>query len=397
MTKDPSPLLGYNNNIRHKNRVFHIQTEDSGVRHPHVITHLFMDGGRILKSVKTSYAEHLGVDRMGDVVRKMMKDQHKGMLIALRDGQFDVIIDGGDAPKPAAKLPTPSLEALAAVAPSKIEEVPSAPLEAPLADVAAAAPPAPASAAPAPPPLPPARQPMRSSPAIAAVVDRVDHVDPVDILELDDTAAPLTVPQPPLDLTPPPANLFRPRTGGNYSELGEQSSPPPPSRPPPVPAPRGVTRAPAARPAGTSTSSPPGAVVSKSPGLRSSGSPGSSRPGPLAASGGTQRPAATLRRTSSPPPPRTDAESRAGRRPVAPPVVALPKPSESRYASARPAAIFGQATPRSGSSIFGEDIISDKSLDEVIMSYLADDLGGSGEGGSGKSTTGRPVDPKRRK
>src|ERR1700733_11454953 len=102
MPKDPSPLLGYNNNIRHKSRVFHVQTEDSGVRHPHIITHLFMDGGRILKSVKTSYAEHLGAEKMADVVRLMMKEQHKGMLIALRDGQFDVVIDGGDAPKPAA-------------------------------------------------------------------------------------------------------------------------------------------------------------------------------------------------------------------------------------------------------------------------------------------------------
>src|SRR5271155_4615150 len=107
MPKDPSPLLGYNNNIRHKSRVFHVQTEDSGVRHPHIITHLFMDGGRILKSVKTSYAEHLGVDKMADLVRKMMKDQHKGMLIALRDGQFDAVIDG-DTSKPAAKMPAAS-------------------------------------------------------------------------------------------------------------------------------------------------------------------------------------------------------------------------------------------------------------------------------------------------
>ncbi len=40
---------------------------------------------------------------------------------------------------------------------------------------------------------------------------------------------------------------------------------------------------------------------------------------------------------------------------------------------ARPAAAFGQARPQQ-SSIFGEDIISDKSLDEVILSYLAEDL-----------------------
>ena len=49
-------------------------------------------------------------------------------------------------------------------------------------------------------------------------------------------------------------------------------------------------------------------------------------------------------------------------------------PSEGRYAAARPAAIFGQAKPQQGSSIFGEDLISDKSLDEVILSYLAEDL-----------------------
>ena len=93
MSKHVSPLLGYNNNVRHKSRVFHIQTEDSGVKHPHIITHLFMDGGRILKSVKTSYAEHLGVDKMADVVRQMMKEQHKAMFISLRVGQFDHLVE----------------------------------------------------------------------------------------------------------------------------------------------------------------------------------------------------------------------------------------------------------------------------------------------------------------
>ena len=99
MAKFQSPLLGYNNNVRHKNRVFHIQTEDSGVNHPHIITHLFMDGGRILKSVKTSYAEHVGTDGMSETVRGMMKEQHKAMFIALRDGQFDHLVDPGPRPQ----------------------------------------------------------------------------------------------------------------------------------------------------------------------------------------------------------------------------------------------------------------------------------------------------------
>jgi hypothetical protein len=102
MSKIQSPLLGYNNNVRHKNRVFHIQTEDSGVKHPHVITHLFMDGGRILKSVKRSYGEHVGSDGLADTVRQMMKEQHKAMFIALRDGEYDALLD----PAPAVAAPT---------------------------------------------------------------------------------------------------------------------------------------------------------------------------------------------------------------------------------------------------------------------------------------------------
>src|SRR3974390_2446307 len=89
-----SPLLGYNNNVPHKGKIFHIQTEDSGVKYGHIMTHLFADGGRILKSVKTSYAEYVGNERMGDIVREMMKQQHKAMFIALRGGKFDAFIDG---------------------------------------------------------------------------------------------------------------------------------------------------------------------------------------------------------------------------------------------------------------------------------------------------------------
>src|ERR1700754_2986008 len=98
MAKFQSPLLGYNNNVRHRGKVFHIQTEDSGVNHPHIITHLFMDGGRILKSVKTSYAQHLGIDGMSETVRVMMKDQHKAVVVALKEGQFDGLLDIGKSP-----------------------------------------------------------------------------------------------------------------------------------------------------------------------------------------------------------------------------------------------------------------------------------------------------------
>jgi len=92
MAHAPSPLVGFNTNIRHKNRNFHVQTEDSGVSKPHVITHVFIDGGRILKSVKTSYADYVGTDTLLETLRQLMKSQHQGMVSALRGGELDDVI-----------------------------------------------------------------------------------------------------------------------------------------------------------------------------------------------------------------------------------------------------------------------------------------------------------------
>jgi hypothetical protein len=89
MPPGPSPLLGYNTNVRHKGKLYHIQTEDSGVNHPHIITHLFADGGRIVASKKTQYAQHLGSSNLQAIVKKLMQEQHKAMFIALRDCVYD--------------------------------------------------------------------------------------------------------------------------------------------------------------------------------------------------------------------------------------------------------------------------------------------------------------------
>ena len=95
----PPPLLGYNNNVRHRGRIFHIQTEDSGMGSPRIMTHLFADGGRIVKSTRTDYSEHLEREDMASVVKNMMKEQHKAMFVALRSGELDELI-GFDEDEP---------------------------------------------------------------------------------------------------------------------------------------------------------------------------------------------------------------------------------------------------------------------------------------------------------
>ena len=81
-------LLGYNHNINYKGSVFHIQTEDSGVKTPHIITLLYREGV-ILCSKKTSYADILKIDNLEAVVEDLMKEQHKDMLRRLKSGEFD--------------------------------------------------------------------------------------------------------------------------------------------------------------------------------------------------------------------------------------------------------------------------------------------------------------------
>ncbi|HEX8792855.1 MAG TPA: hypothetical protein VF765_18040 [Polyangiaceae bacterium] len=313
--KVPSPLLGYNNNVRHKGRVFHIQTEDSGVKYGHIITHLFMDGGRILKSVKTSYAEYIGNDRMGDIVREMMKQQHKAMFIALRDGKFDSIAEGAAdasqmtralaAESPPSQPPPPPREVTPPPPPPPAAAKPAVPPPPPKAPTpsppAAAARPAPAP----PPPAPPADEPD-GPPTVrqAAPAELSLEMDALDRAAAANAASPVL--RSASDLPPPPANLFREKNASGKYRI----TPMPPA-------------------AAVSAEVPP---APRAPGA-GQGAP--ARPAPAAGSG------------SSP---------------------------ERRYAPTRPAAVFGQARPQQGKSIFGEDLISDKSLDEVILSYLAEDL-----------------------
>ena len=85
MAKAPrSPLLGYNHNISHLGRVFHVQTEDSGPLTPRLFTHMFFEG-TILASVKHEYDGQITEDK----VRLLMQNQHKAMIRDLLHARFD--------------------------------------------------------------------------------------------------------------------------------------------------------------------------------------------------------------------------------------------------------------------------------------------------------------------
>lgn len=79
--------FGYNHNFRHKGRLFHVQTEDSGPERCHIYSHIFF-AGTVIASSKTEYNQHNHRASRRDI-QAMMQRSHRKMCIALRDGRCD--------------------------------------------------------------------------------------------------------------------------------------------------------------------------------------------------------------------------------------------------------------------------------------------------------------------
>jgi hypothetical protein len=84
-------ITGFNTNVRHCGKLYHVQTEDSGRERPHVISHLY-HGGTILGSEKTEYVEQVGSEDLDEQVRALMEKQHLSMVARLKAGEFDAVI-----------------------------------------------------------------------------------------------------------------------------------------------------------------------------------------------------------------------------------------------------------------------------------------------------------------
>lgn len=82
-------ITGFNTDIKHNEKVYHVQTEDKGVGNPYIESLVYV-GGEILASKKTSYAEQLkagGIDEKW--IGGLMEQQHRTMIAAIKRGRFD--------------------------------------------------------------------------------------------------------------------------------------------------------------------------------------------------------------------------------------------------------------------------------------------------------------------
>ncbi len=81
-------ITGFNTDLKHRNRVFHIQTEDKGDANPCVESLVYV-GGEILATKRTSYAEVLEAGSDDHAVQDLMEQQHRTMIAAIQRGRFD--------------------------------------------------------------------------------------------------------------------------------------------------------------------------------------------------------------------------------------------------------------------------------------------------------------------
>jgi hypothetical protein len=291
--RSSAPVVGFNHNVKHGNRVYHVQTEDSGLPHAHFITHLFL-GGNIVATSKSSYADRAGEPDLPKLVRAMMEEQHKGMLRRLVAGEFREMSERLSAPHY-----EPGVLATGQTSPAAVNVAKTLPMSGEAAGRPSAQPPRAVASAPAPKPSIPHAPVARAS-------------------------------------APPPAK--------------PQAAAPPAAKPQAAPQPEAAT---------PTEPIPAQPVWEPSP-------PGKSNPS------GRRMPGAPLPQTTRVPP--------AARSTLSPPTLA---PSASgRPAANRPARpnVFAEtgkvveAPHENLPTLFAEELISEKSLDEVILAFLSADL-----------------------
>jgi hypothetical protein len=290
--KPSAPVVGFNHNVKYGDRVYHVQTEDSGLPHAHYITHLFV-GGNIVASMKTSYADKPQDSALANLVRGLMEAQHKHMLKRLVAGEFKEQAARFSAHYEPGVLADGSNQASYVNTQVEAKEAPRKPA--------------------APPPFSqkPAAKPL--APPVAAAPP--PHVSP---------------PPPVAPLASPPAQQIR--------------------RPPP-------NVSPAQRPAVpilTTPQAPVQRVVAPTP----SQTPPPRIPG---------QPLPSVTRGPQPPP-KPNAPPKMA--PVAPPARPIPAPPPPSLFTDNPVEMPHDDLP----TLFAEELISEKSLDEVILAFLSADL-----------------------
>lgn len=79
-------ITGFNTDVKHKSKVYHVQTEDKGRNNPKIESLVYV-GGEILDSHQTMYENREGLSE--DQIMELLETQHKRVIRGIKVGQYD--------------------------------------------------------------------------------------------------------------------------------------------------------------------------------------------------------------------------------------------------------------------------------------------------------------------
>jgi hypothetical protein len=206
-------ITGFNTDVKHETKVFHVQTEDRGLANP-VVESLVYVGGEILMSKKSPYRDLISGDHVDEkALREMMDLQHRRVIEAVRRGRLD---KGkiGEAPPDWADDTLPHPDKVSPAALAAVHAILSAPPEPLPGDHPASGKPAraststsrPAFVRPPPPPAPKEVVPPKTATPPASSAPSASAAPPADATPSAaeaSSAGAASSPKPPAAVTPP--------------------------------------------------------------------------------------------------------------------------------------------------------------------------------------------------
>jgi len=187
-------ITGFNTDVRHGDTVYHVQTEDKGVRNPLILSLIYVKG-KILDAFRTRYDDFLDSGRFSEAsLQKILEFQHRQIVGAIKRGKYqkgmpledyvegDFIFPLTSASEPTeARKPEPVPEAVPEPVPESVPEPVPEPVPNPPATVAEIEPPEPerpvvAARLVETPAVPPAPAPVRNRISLNSV--QVAETDP---------------------------------------------------------------------------------------------------------------------------------------------------------------------------------------------------------------------------
>jgi hypothetical protein len=84
-------ITGFNTDVRHDGRIYHVQTEDRGLKNP-VLESLVYIGGTIVAKKSTPYSEQLSSGASEEAIASLLKRQHQVIIAAIKAGRIEDLI-----------------------------------------------------------------------------------------------------------------------------------------------------------------------------------------------------------------------------------------------------------------------------------------------------------------